>query len=103
MCAHDEDQDEYLTSSQDPVSCWTCDQPATVCEGLHGRMGDSEFANNPACICGNQAEEEDAEKAGDEAKDCKGLGQSEDAERYVLGQHEDACVPPELLARGTAC
>jgi hypothetical protein len=59
-------------------------------------MGRLEFADDPAGICGNDAEEEDAEEAGDETEDSEGLREGENAQGNVLGEHEDAGMPPVL-------
>jgi len=96
MCTLNEDQDENLSQSENVSQNRPTNQHTAVSKRLHGRMGQLEFADDPAGICGNDAEEEDTEEAGDETEDSESLRKGEDAQGNVLGEHEDAGMPPAL-------
>jgi hypothetical protein len=96
MCTLNEDQDENLSQSEDVSQNRPTNQHTTVSKRLHRGMGQLKFADDPASICGNDAKEKDAEQAWDETEDGEGLGKGENAQRNVLGEHENTSMPPVL-------
>lgn len=96
MCTLNEDQDENLSQSEHVSQNRPTDQHSTVSKRLHRRVGQLEFPDDPAGICGNDAEEEDAEEAGDKTEHSECLGKGKNAQGNVLGEHEDADMPPIL-------
>lgn len=94
MRAHDEDENQDLPDSQNLPSNRSGYHHTDISEILHRWMGELEFADDPARVCGDQAEEEDEEQTGHEAENGEGLREREYAERDVFGDHEDGCVPP---------
>lgn len=100
MRAHNEDENEHLSNSHNPHPDRTRNQHAAVGKRLHGWVSEPEFANDPAGVCGDDAKEEEQQKTGDETEDGEGLGQCEDTEGNVFGQHKDARMPPVVVVSG---
>lgn len=100
MRTHDEDENEHLSNSHNPHPDWTRNQHAAIGKRLNGRVSKPKFANDPAGVCRDDAEEEEQQKTGDETEDGEGLGKRENTEGDVFGEHEDARVPPVDVVNG---